>query len=436
MLLAVMYRLRYCWYSAAARARPGRAPSPTAPSSPGPGTPALSTPARAPGALRDDGARGEHRARLDARALEHDRAHADQRLVLDHAALEQRAVADGDVGADDGGQLVRAVDDRRCPGSRTRRRSRCARSRRAARRRTRCWRGHRRGRRRRAPRSAPGTRPRRSSARFRRARSAWPSAIGLTSSIERLYDAERKSSVTRGTAHRVATLKSSRRSARSRCRSTCAPASSSRACSTCRRSTSRACGGSSPSRPTPSSSARPSYLRAAQHAPALNNFGSAMSIIQDELAHAHIGYRLLGDLGVDMDWLIYERPAEQFKYPYAFDVPLNSWVELVCANALYDQAGFVLLSATCTSRARSGPGSARWPRSTRRRRSICATGARGCASSRVTPTGRARGPGARSTGCSSSRSSGSACPTTASSTPSSSTTASRASPTISCARRG
>lgn len=87
----------------------------------------------------------------------------------------------------------------------------------------------------------------------------------------------------------------------------------------------------------------PAYLRAAQHAPALNNFGSAMSIIQDELAHAHIGYRLLGDLGVDMDRLVYERPPEQFKYPYAFDVPLNSWVELVCANALYDQAGFVLL---------------------------------------------------------------------------------------------
>jgi ring-1,2-phenylacetyl-CoA epoxidase subunit PaaA len=88
----------------------------------------------------------------------------------------------------------------------------------------------------------------------------------------------------------------------------------------------------------------PAYLRAAQHAPALNNFGSAMSIIQDELAHAHIGYRLLGDLGVDMDELVYERPAASFKYPYAFDLPLNSWVELVCANALYDQAGFVLLS--------------------------------------------------------------------------------------------
>src|SRR6185503_18648158 len=88
----------------------------------------------------------------------------------------------------------------------------------------------------------------------------------------------------------------------------------------------------------------PAYLRAANFAPALNNFGSAVSIIQDELAHAHIGYRLLGDLGVDMPALIYEREAKAFKYPYAFDVPLDSWFELVLANALYDQAGFVLLS--------------------------------------------------------------------------------------------
>jgi ring-1,2-phenylacetyl-CoA epoxidase subunit PaaA len=88
----------------------------------------------------------------------------------------------------------------------------------------------------------------------------------------------------------------------------------------------------------------PAYLRAARHAPALNNFGSAVSIIQDELAHAHIGYRLLGDLGVDMSALIYDREPAAFKYPYAFDVPLDSWHELVMANALYDQAGFVLLS--------------------------------------------------------------------------------------------
>ena len=88
----------------------------------------------------------------------------------------------------------------------------------------------------------------------------------------------------------------------------------------------------------------PAYFRAAQDAPSLNAFGSAISIVQDELAHAHIAYRLLEDLGVDKDWLIYERPAGQWKYPYAFDVPLDTWHELVVANAFYDQAGYELLS--------------------------------------------------------------------------------------------
>lgn len=87
----------------------------------------------------------------------------------------------------------------------------------------------------------------------------------------------------------------------------------------------------------------PAYYYAAQHAPSLNAFVSAMSIIQDELGHAHIAYRILEDLGVDKEALIYERKPEEFKYPYAFDVPLESWVELVVANALYDRAGFVLL---------------------------------------------------------------------------------------------
>jgi ring-1,2-phenylacetyl-CoA epoxidase subunit PaaA len=88
----------------------------------------------------------------------------------------------------------------------------------------------------------------------------------------------------------------------------------------------------------------PAYFRAAQDAPTLNAFGSAISIVQDELAHAHIAFRLLEDLGVDKDWLIYERPANQWKHPYAFDVPLDTWVELVVANAFYDQAGYELLS--------------------------------------------------------------------------------------------
>jgi ring-1,2-phenylacetyl-CoA epoxidase subunit PaaA len=88
----------------------------------------------------------------------------------------------------------------------------------------------------------------------------------------------------------------------------------------------------------------PAYYHAALHAPSLNHFGSALAIIQDELGHAHIAYRLLRDLGVDTEQLIFERKPLQFKYPYAFDVPLDSWTELIVANAFYDRAGYVLLS--------------------------------------------------------------------------------------------
>ena len=51
----------------------------------------------------------------------------------------------------------------------------------------------------------------------------------------------------------------------------------------------------------------PAYYHAGIHAPSLNTFGSAMSIIQDELSHAHIAYRLLRDLGVNTEELIFER---------------------------------------------------------------------------------------------------------------------------------
>lgn len=87
----------------------------------------------------------------------------------------------------------------------------------------------------------------------------------------------------------------------------------------------------------------PAYYNAAIHAPSLNHFGSALSIIQDELGHAHIAFRLLRDLGVDTEELIFEREPKKFKYPYAFDVPLKSWPELLVANAFYDRAGYTLL---------------------------------------------------------------------------------------------
>jgi ring-1,2-phenylacetyl-CoA epoxidase subunit PaaA len=87
----------------------------------------------------------------------------------------------------------------------------------------------------------------------------------------------------------------------------------------------------------------PAYYLASKRAPSVNAFMTGISIVQDELAHAHIAYHLLEELGEDQEKLIFDRDPKSFRYPYAFDVPLESWTELVVANAMYDQAGFCLL---------------------------------------------------------------------------------------------
>jgi ring-1,2-phenylacetyl-CoA epoxidase subunit PaaA len=88
----------------------------------------------------------------------------------------------------------------------------------------------------------------------------------------------------------------------------------------------------------------PAYWMAARHAPSTNTQVSAHAIIQDELAHANIAYRLLEDLGVSREELVYERPPNKWKHPYGFDQPLENWAELVVANGFYDRAGITLLS--------------------------------------------------------------------------------------------
>src|SRR5258706_8762548 len=83
----------------------------------------------------------------------------------------------------------------------------------------------------------------------------------------------------------------------------------------------------------------PAYYLAAQRAPSINAFMTGIAIIQDELAHAHIAYHIMEELGEDQERLIFSRDPKSFRYPYAFDVPLDSWTELVVANGMYDQAG-------------------------------------------------------------------------------------------------
>ena len=88
----------------------------------------------------------------------------------------------------------------------------------------------------------------------------------------------------------------------------------------------------------------PAYWMAARHAPSTNTQVSAHAIIQDELAHANIAYRLLEDIGESKEQLVYGRQPHEFKHPYGFDQPLDNWADLVVANGFFDRAGITLLS--------------------------------------------------------------------------------------------
>lgn len=88
----------------------------------------------------------------------------------------------------------------------------------------------------------------------------------------------------------------------------------------------------------------PAYWMAARYAPSTNTQVSAHAIIQDELAHANIAYRLLEDLGESKEHLVYGRQPREFKHPYGFDQPLDNWAELVVATGFFDRAGITLLT--------------------------------------------------------------------------------------------
>ncbi len=88
----------------------------------------------------------------------------------------------------------------------------------------------------------------------------------------------------------------------------------------------------------------PAYYHASKDAPTINSRIAVSAIIQDELGHANIAYRILEDLGLDKRELIFGRQPSQFKNPYGFDQPVENWAEMVVANGFWDRAGITLLS--------------------------------------------------------------------------------------------
>lgn len=88
----------------------------------------------------------------------------------------------------------------------------------------------------------------------------------------------------------------------------------------------------------------PAYYMAAKDAPTISSRIAVSAVIQDELGHANIAYRLLEDLGENKEQLVFGRAPNEFKNPYGFDQLLENWAEMAVANGFFDRAGIVLLS--------------------------------------------------------------------------------------------
>ncbi len=68
-----------------------------------------------------------------------------------------------------------------------------------------------------------------------------------------------------------------------------------------------------------------------------------LAIGQDELGHAHVNYRILEDLGEDVDALLFDRDVSDWTYPYFFDMPMQEWSEVAVSEGLGEYAGGLLV---------------------------------------------------------------------------------------------
>src|SRR5260370_25052277 len=59
----------------------------------------------------------------------------------------------------------------------------------------------------------------------------------------------------------------------------------------------------------------PAYYLAAKRASSINAFMTGIAILQDELAHAHIAYHILEELGEDLKEIIFSSGPYGFHYP-------------------------------------------------------------------------------------------------------------------------
>lgn len=80
---------------------------------------------------------------------------------------------------------------------------------------------------------------------------------------------------------------------------------------------------------------------ATQMAPTMDAKVSGSAVVQDEIGHANLGYRVLSDLGFDKEALMYDRDPKEWRNMRVFDEPFENFAEFACGVGFYDRAGTI-----------------------------------------------------------------------------------------------
>lgn len=95
----------------------------------------------------------------------------------------------------------------------------------------------------------------------------------------------------------------------------------------------------------------PSYHGALLNAPTLDAKIAVASAMQDEMGHAQVMYRMLEDFDLDPQYLIFERPPQEFKTFELIEQDVSDYVTCAVMMALGDRAGYTTtrdLEAHCS----------------------------------------------------------------------------------------
>lgn len=85
------------------------------------------------------------------------------------------------------------------------------------------------------------------------------------------------------------------------------------------------------------------YSKAWHTAPDQRARLGVFSVLKDELAHCHLSFRVLEDLGLDTEELVYERDPSEFRNNFGIEFPARNFADMMASIGLIDRAGGIVI---------------------------------------------------------------------------------------------